>query len=119
MDTDFLPVRAASADMCRPARDSRASSATPGRVLVFTHTAGFRHDSIPVTVETLQAMGRDTGLDVDTTEDPAMFDDATLSPYAAVVFAHTTREVLARPQQAAFERYVADRDAGRTGAAAR
>ena len=84
-----------------------ASSATPGRVLVFTHTAGFRHDSIPVTVETLQALGRGTGLEVDTTGDPAMFDDATLSRYVAVVFAHTTREVLARPQQAAFERYVA------------
>ncbi len=84
-----------------------ASDATPGRVLVFTHTAGFRHDSIPLTVETLEALGRGTGLAVDATEDPAMFDDATLSRYVAVVFAHTTREVLARPQQAAFERYVA------------
>ncbi len=84
-----------------------AVDAPPARVLVFTRTAGFRHDAIPVTVETLQALARDEGLEIDASEDPARFEDATLSRYTAVVFAHTTREVLDRPQQAAFERYVA------------
>lgn len=103
----MLASLAACASAAPDTTPASTSDATPVRVLVFTRTAGFRHDSIPATVDALQALGRGTGLEVDATEDPAMFDDATLSRYAAVVFAHTTREVLARPQQAAFERYMA------------
>lgn len=79
----------------------------PQRVLLFSRTAGFRHDSIPIALETLQALGAQSELTVDTTEDAALFDDATLSRYAMVAFVSTTREVLDPVQQAAFERYVA------------
>ncbi len=90
-----------------PALAASDSDGAPPRVLVFTRTAGFRHDAIPVTVDTLRTLGGATGLTIETSEDPARFDDATLAGYRAVVFAHTTREVLDAPQQAAFERYVA------------
>lgn len=84
-----------------------ARKATPARVLVFTRTAGFRHDSIPVTVATLRALAAQAGLEVDTSEDPTVFGAATLARYSAVVFAHATGEVLEHPQQLAFERYIA------------
>lgn len=86
----------------------KVAGGTPARVLVFSRTAGFRHDSIPVTIDTLRTLGAQSGLTVDATEDATFFDDATLARYAAVVFAQTTREVLDPTQQAAFERYVAN-----------
>ncbi len=95
---------------CATRADSTAvatvDDVTP-RVLVFSRTAGFRHDSIPVAVETLQALGAQSGFAVDTTEDAEQFNDEGLSRYTAVAFVSTTREVLDTTQQAAFERFVA------------
>ncbi|MDR6991499.1 ThuA domain-containing protein [Luteimonas sp. 3794] len=105
-----LPAALGACTSTSPAPTAHAASdadGAPPRVLVFTRTAGFRHDSIPVTIETLRALGTTAGLTIETTEDPMRFDDATLAGYRAVVFAHTTREVLDPAQQAAFERYVA------------
>ncbi|MFL6587110.1 MAG: ThuA domain-containing protein [Luteimonas sp.] len=86
---------------------TQAVDAAPTRVLLFSRTAGFRHDSIPVALDTLQALGAQSGFAVDATEDAALFTDAELARYDAVVFVSTTREVLDPTQQAAFESYVA------------
>ena len=80
--------------------------ASPDRVLVFSRTAGVRHDSIPDAVAAVGALGAAHGFAVDATEDPAVFDDARLAPYRAVVFLLTTGDVLDPSQQAAFERYI-------------
>lgn len=76
------------------------------RVLVFSRTAGFRHASIADGIAAIHRLGRENGFAVDATEDPAVFDDARLEPYAAVVFLSTTGDVLNETQQAAFERYI-------------
>src|SRR5262245_5882113 len=76
------------------------------RVLVFSRTTGFRHDSIPEAVGAVGALGAEHGFGVDATEDPTVFDDARLAPYRAVVFLLTTGDVLEAGQQAAFERYI-------------
>jgi len=76
------------------------------RVLVFTRTQGFRHDSIPDAVAASIALGNEYGFTVDVTEDPRLFDDAILPAYAAVAFVLTTGDVLDDAQQAAFERYI-------------
>lgn len=76
------------------------------RVLVFSRTAGFRHDSIPTGISVLRRELPAWGVAVDTTEDPAVFTDAGLAPYGAVVFLNTTGDVLDDEQQAAFERYI-------------
>lgn len=78
----------------------------PARILVFTRTSGWRHDSIPVAVQALRELGGEVSLVVDQTEDPARFDAATLAGYRAVVFANTTLDVLDASQQAAFEQFV-------------
>ena len=83
-------------------------AASPPRILVFTRTAGWRHDSIPVAIQTLRELGGDAGLEVEQTEDPSRFDAGTLARYRAVVFANTTLDVLDASQQAAFERFVGD-----------
>lgn len=90
-----------------PAVDARnVNDDAQPRILVFTRTTGWRHDSIPVAVDTLRALAADSGLAMDHTEDPARFSDADLARYRAVVFASTTGDVLDAAQQAAFERYV-------------
>lgn len=81
-------------------------SAPDQRVLVFTRTTGFRHDSIPTAVARLAELLPTYGLDVDHTEDPAAFTAGNLSRYAAVVFLSTTGDVLDDDQQAALEGYV-------------
>ncbi|WP_229796469.1 ThuA domain-containing protein [Thermomonas carbonis] len=80
--------------------------ASPLRILVFTRTSGWRHDSIPVAIETLRELGGEAGLQVEHSEDPMQFDADTLSRYRAVVFANTTLDVLDVAQQQAFERFV-------------
>lgn len=80
---------------------------SPGRVLVFSRTAGFRHDSIPDGIAALRSLGAENGFAVDATEDASVFEDARLAPYAAVVFLCTTGDILDDGQQAAFQRYIA------------
>ncbi|GAA2360564.1 ThuA domain-containing protein [Dactylosporangium salmoneum] len=84
----------------------RAAAATPFDVLVFSKTAGFRHDSIPAGIAAIQALGAANGFTVDTTEDAAAFTDANLAKYEAVVWLSTTGDVLDADQQAAFQRYI-------------
>src|SRR5262245_67049 len=76
------------------------------RVLVFTKTAGFHHDSIPAAVAAVQRLGAQNGFDVDATEDAGAFTDAGLSRYDAVVFLMTTGDVLDDAQQASLQRFV-------------
>jgi len=75
-------------------------------VLVFTRTAGFRHDSIQVGLTALDRLAAREGFTVVATEDPAQFSAANLARYAAVVWLSTTGDVLDPQQQAAFEQYI-------------
>ncbi len=83
-----------------------AQKQTTGAVLVFTKTAGFRHDSIPDAVNAIKELAMRDGLDITTTEDAAVFTDNNLRQYRAVVFALTTGDVLNDTQQSALERFV-------------
>ena len=76
------------------------------RILLFTKTAGFRHDSIPTAVQALSELGARLRIRVDATEDGAVFTDQRLRRYDTVVFLLTTGDVLDDRQQAAFQRYV-------------
>lgn len=76
------------------------------KILVFSKTAGYRHDSIAAGIAALQELGQQSGFGVDATEDAAAFTDETLARYAAVVFLSTTGDVLNDGQQQAFEGYI-------------
>ncbi|MDX3691640.1 ThuA domain-containing protein [Streptomyces europaeiscabiei] len=76
------------------------------RVLVFSKTAGFRHDSIPEGVAAVRELGAAHGFAVDATEDAGAFTTRNLGRYDAVVFLSTTGDVLNPAQQGAFERYI-------------
>ncbi|PWI14251.1 glycosyl hydrolase [Streptomyces sp. Act143] len=76
------------------------------RVLVFSKTAGFRHDSIPEGIAAVRQLGESNGFSVDATEDAAAFTSGNLRRYDAVVFLSTTGDVLDAAQQTAFEGYM-------------
>ncbi|MFK4106674.1 ThuA domain-containing protein [Streptomyces sp. NPDC019531] len=81
-------------------------SADSERVLVFSKTAGFRHDSIPEGVAAVRELGASGGFTVDATEDAAAFTPRNLRRYDAVVFLSTTGDVLDPAGQRAFEGYI-------------
>src|ERR671914_1510642 len=77
------------------------------RVLLFSETAGPRSDAIPAATAAICEAAGGAGIAVDHTEDSTAFD-AHLADYDAVVFLHTTGDVLADAEQAVLEAYVRD-----------
>ncbi|MGW5263471.1 ThuA domain-containing protein [Microbispora sp. NPDC004025] len=78
----------------------------PYDVLVFSKTAGFRHDSIPNGIQAIRDLGAANNFTVTATEDANAFTTANLAQYEAVVFLSTTGDVLNATQQTAFESYI-------------
>ena len=61
--------------------------AEPKRVLYVTYSAGYRHDSIPVSAQVLRQIGASSGLlDVVATEDLSLISSSSLSGFDAVFF---------------------------------
>ncbi|MFJ9823184.1 ThuA domain-containing protein [Streptomyces sp. NPDC101160] len=89
-------------------RDPRETRTTRDAVdvLVYTRTAGYRHDSIPAGAAALAELARAAGLAAEATEDPAAFTPGRLARCAAVVLLSTTGTVLTDAGRAAFEAYV-------------
>ncbi|RKN28190.1 ThuA domain-containing protein [Micromonospora musae] len=88
-----------------PATPASAAD-TPYDVLVFSKTAGFRHDSIAVGTQAIRDLGAANSFTVTATEDAAAFTTGNLAQYEAVVFLNTTGDVLNAGQQTAFEQYI-------------
>jgi len=84
-----------------------AQPAERSRVLVFSKTTGFRHDSIPAGIAAIEQLGRRHGFRVDQTENAARFTNRRLAHYDAVIFLSTTGDPLGRAgQKRALRRYV-------------
>ncbi|MHA4817993.1 ThuA domain-containing protein [Streptomyces aculeolatus] len=104
-----LPTTGANAAPAPEAREAAAAAgadAAPFDVLVFSKTAGFRHDSIDEGVAALTRLGTENDFTVTATEDAGAFTGENLSQYETVVFLHTTGDVLDATQQTAFEGYI-------------
>jgi len=85
---------------------SAAASASQPRLLVFTKTKGYYHESIPTGVAAIMKLGKENNFSVDTTADATSFVEDSLKHYSAVIFLSTTGNVLNADQQVAFERYI-------------
>lgn len=91
-----------------PAAAVEEAAPNPGalpRVLVFSRTEGFRHDSIPDGIRAIREIGAGR-FEVDATEDSAAFTTENLARYRAVVWLSTTGDVLNDEQQRAFESFI-------------
>jgi uncharacterized protein len=67
-------------------------AADRGRVLVYSGSTGFRHDSIPAAVTALKSLGTKAGYTIDATEDPEVFTAEKLKGYQAIVFVSSTTD---------------------------
>ncbi len=78
------------------------------RVLLFSETQGFRHDSIPAALSALEELAATAGIDTVRADDSTgIFTQSNLANYDAVVWALTSGDVLDEQEQAAFEAYIA------------
>lgn len=76
------------------------------RVLVFSKTKGFRHQSIKAGKDALIKLGAEKGFGVDTTELSEAFTEENLKKYRAVIFLSTTGDVLNQAQQNEFKKFI-------------
>lgn len=76
------------------------------RILIFSKTTGFRHESIEHGAEVLKQLASSNKMVADHTEDSGVFTDANLSKYDALIFLSTTGDILNESQKAAFVRFI-------------
>ena len=82
------------------------------RALVYTRNytpdgKGYVHDNIAASIEAIKKMGAESSFGVDASDDPAVFTDANLKQYAALVFANSNNEAFQNDdQRAAFKRFI-------------
>jgi type 1 glutamine amidotransferase len=76
------------------------------RILIFSRTAGFRHDSIIDGVQALRTLARHAALEAHATEDPAIFTRDALQPFRAIIFLNTTGAIFSDDQKAAFQHFI-------------
>jgi cytochrome c len=76
------------------------------RILVFSRTKGYYHESIPSGIAAIQKLGGENGFQVDTTKDASKFTTDNLKQYGVIIFLSTTMDVLNEEQQGAMEGYI-------------
>jgi type 1 glutamine amidotransferase len=87
--------------------EAQKKNVTNGRrILVFSKTAAFYHESIPQGIAAIHKLGMENKFEVDTTKNAAWFNEDQLKKYNAVIFLHTTGDVLNDEQQQAFQKYI-------------
>ncbi|KAF8199638.1 trehalose utilization-domain-containing protein [Pholiota molesta] len=83
-----------------------AVDAAKARILIYSATRDFRHDSIPTAIEALKARQDSINAQFDNTEDQTQFTDDVLSNYDTILFLSTTGEVLDSAGKDAFQKYL-------------
>jgi len=89
-----------------PLLAAQARAADGFSALVFTKTAGFRHDSIPEGIAAVRKLAAENGFEVDATEDAGVFNPDSLGKYRVVIFLSTTGDVLNQEQEAALQAWL-------------
>jgi len=86
--------------------DARTDHA-PERILYFTHSAGYRHDVIPLSAAILTELGKNSGaFEIIATEDVSEFSPGNIERYAAVMFYTTGELPMSSVQKAALLDFV-------------
>ena len=76
------------------------------KVLLFTKTDGWHHESQKEAVPAIEALGKKHHFTVDWHEDASRINDEELKQYDVIMFLLTTGDILNEEQQAAMERFV-------------
>jgi type 1 glutamine amidotransferase len=76
------------------------------KFLVFSKTAGWRHDSIEAGIASFKKLAEDKKFEVDFSEDSNVITSENLKQYHAVVFLNTTGDIFNEEQQEVFKKYI-------------
>jgi uncharacterized protein len=76
------------------------------KVLLFTKTAGWHHESINEGVTAIRKLGERHLFDVDWQENTAMITEKNLAQYQAIIFLNTTGDIFNDEQQKAVEKFI-------------
>lgn len=76
------------------------------KVLVLTHSAGFKHDYLPVAVESLKVIGNANGFEVIATEDCSIVSEDKLKEFSAILFMTTGELPMSEGQKRALIDFV-------------
>lgn len=83
----FAAILSLSITSAVPAQSNRRAA-----ILIFSHTTGFRHDSIPDGVRAIFDIAQRHGIQVVASEDPSVFDRVTVGRFKAIVLLSTTTD---------------------------
>lgn len=87
---------------CKTAANKQHSKA----ILVYSATRGFRHESIADGIAALKKIAAEKKWEIVTTEDSSYFTNENLKKFNALVFLHTTGDVLNEEEQNALMQYI-------------
>jgi len=76
------------------------------KVLIFSKTNGYRHESIPLGIAAIKKLGEANNFWVDATEDSLDINDKKLRQYQAIIFLSTTGKVLGSNEEAALQKFI-------------
>jgi len=82
------------------------------KVLVYTRNfvtngTGYVHDNIAASIAAIQKMGAENGFSVEVSDDPAIFTDATLKRFKALIFSNSNNEAFNNDaQREAFKHFI-------------
>ena len=76
------------------------------RILIFSKTNGYRHESIPLGIAAIKKLGEENNFLVDATEDSLDINDKKLKKYKAVIFLSTTGNVLGSNEETAMQKFI-------------
>ncbi len=75
-------------------------------VLIFSKTAGYRHESIEPGTSAIKKLGKLHAFTVTATEDASYISTDSLKAYDAVIFLSTTEDILNAAQEQSFKAYI-------------
>lgn len=76
------------------------------KLLIFSKTNGFRHESIAAGIEAIKKLGTENHFTVDATEDSTFLSDANLAKYNEIIFLNTTGTILGTDQEKALQNFI-------------
>lgn len=76
------------------------------KVLVFSKTSGYRHQSIEKGMSALKVMALENKFGIDFTEDSTMINEEVLSDFQALIFLSTSGDILGPDEEKAVEKFI-------------
>jgi type 1 glutamine amidotransferase len=86
--------------------NDKGTFAKEKKVLIFSKTNGYRHESIPEGINAIKKMGLENHFSVTTTEDSLDINVKNLNQYQAIIFLNTTGDLLGQKQKEALQNFI-------------